>query len=221
MFPNPLGQGGPSRRGPIGPSPLSQVTTASRPKGKAADRGAPAQPEPVHGPYQQPAQARSRAGMQTPESVSYEHLPSLHASVDNLIPGKPGSSSHTPAALESAGTQDTAPARKPRRHQRPLDPSIAAITLKDTPRTRELERSSSLLESQPHPLSGSRNASTDDFGLPLPATSHRAIRDQVLAEDEAIRSRTKKIGAAITGAIGTVVLGGAAALTYQEGKGKF
>lgn len=211
------------------PTPMPAASTAKG-KGKQAAEQPPALPQSVYGSHQS-EYARSRAGFQTPDTLSYETIP-LTGSVDNLVTGKPGSSSHTLADLGGAiEMQDRAPARKPRRAPRPIDPSLAAITLKDTPKTRELERMSQLPMTPPHSQPESRRSSTDDWGLPLPATagpagrrdegnSHAEIRDQVLAEDAAIRSRTGKIGAAVTAAIGTVVLGGAGALTYQGAKGQ-
>lgn len=214
------------------PTPMPGASTASAAKGKGKQVAElpPALPQSVYGSHQS-EYARSRAGFQTPDTLSYETIPLTH-SVDNLVPNKPGSSSHTLADLGGAiEMPDRAPARKPRRTPRAIDPSIAAITLKDSPKTREFEKLSQVPLTPTKSQPGSRRSSTDDWGLPLPATAGPAgrrdeehgtgtIRDQVLAEDAAIRSRTGKIGAVITAGIGTVILGGAAALTYQGAKGK-
>lgn len=224
MAPGPLNNGGSSRRTGLTRTP-TPIPGSTLPRGSKAAMKAPAQPEPVY-QSQHPAYARSQAGRETPQSISYENLPSLANSVDNLVPGKHGSSSKTPAMLgEALEMKDLS--KKSRRKERPLDPSIAAITIKDTPRTRQLEQYSTVPLTPPRSQPGSRRNSTDDWGHPRPegaaaqpATSHREIKEEIKAEEKAITSRTRKIGAAITAAIGTVVLGGSAVMTYKEANGR-
>lgn len=223
MHPKPIQTGGPRSRAGFfqADAPVTPPTTN---KGKGVDRTPAAAQESPYGAGHSGA-TRSQAGLPTPPTMSYESLSGFGSSVDNLIPGKPGSGSSPlrhevkPDGAETASRSG----RKPRRHPRPLDPSIAAITLKDSRQVRDFERMGGA-HTPPH--ADSRRSSTDDFGLPLPATAkrdgdrpHSEIREQVMAEDAAIMSRTKKIGGAITAAIGTVVLGGAGALTYQQAKG--
>lgn len=226
MAPGPLNNGGSSRRTGLTRTPTPMPGSMLPPGSKAAMK-APALPDPVHS-FNRPEHARSQAGKETPQSISYENLPSLANSVDDLVPGKHGSSSKTPALLgEAFAMKDLSAARKSRRKERPLDPSIAAITLKDTPRTKQLEQRATVPLTPPHSQPGSRRNSTDGWGHPRPegaaaepAQSHKEIKEEIQGEERKILSKTRKVGAAITAAIGTVVLGGAAAMTYKEANGR-
>lgn len=230
MAPSPLNNGGSSRRTGLTRTPTPIPGSALPPGSKAAmkSRAQPEAPAPTYQPFR-PEYARSQAGKETPQSISYENLPSLANSVDNLVPGKRGSSSKTPAILgEALEMKDLS--KKSRRKERPLDPSIAAITIKDTPRTRQLEQYTTVPLTQPHSEPGSRRNSTDDWGHPRaegaaaqpaqPAKTHKEIKEEIQGEEKKILSKTRKVGAAITAAIGTVILGGAAAMTYKEANGR-
>lgn len=190
---------------------------------KKAGKQPEIEPEPG-GPSHTPYQSRSRAGSDTPSYLSYSGSLNRTESTDNFLPKPPkGGKGPGPSPLRNEiPMEDLTPAGKSKRKERPLDPSLQAITAsgpfdRHGPTDFEIVPMNS--------ASSSRRPSTDEVGLPLPATAPRgrtdgkSFREVVREEDAADVKKGKRIALA-AGAALTALTTGAATYSSLKAAGK-